>query len=83
MQNAEVVPIIFSHLPSHYSTETIAVDQQLARSEKVEQTIKEKEIIENGNDKVVSVDELLEKLDRNLLPDDILENKIIFICLCL
>ena len=57
-----------------------------SRSEKEERKLFEQEKLKDKLDKVVSIDDLLSKLNRSLLPDDMLENRIgnsiLFFFLC-
>ena len=74
------MPSIFPNLPSYLPKETPARRSGSAtvkrRSEKVECNLVEKEKLKDEHDKVKSIEDLLSKLDKNLLPDNMLEHKI-------
>ena len=76
---SDAIPTIFPNCPAYLSKETPNRRSGGATSENrlenYEQRVKEKNNILDEADKVESINDLLLKLDRSLLPDVVLENK--------
>ena len=76
---SDAISTIFPNCPAYLSKETPNRRSGGATSENrvenYEQRVKEKNNILDGADKVESINDLLLKLDRSLLPDGVLENK--------
>ena len=73
---SDVIPTIFPDCPAYLSKEIPNRRSGGATSENCEQRVKEKNNFLDEADKVESINHSLLKLDRSLLPDDVLENKI-------
>ena len=74
---SDAIPTIFPNCPAYLSKETPNRTSGDATSENrnYEQRVKEKNNILDEADKVESINDLLLKLDRSLLPDVVLESK--------
>ena len=78
--NNDAVPSIFPKCPKYFTTSTPNRRSGKATSDKrlenIKQLAKEQQRIHDENNKVTCLDDLLSKLDRRLLPSNVLDNKV-------